>query len=119
MPALLPSFDVVLFANPTTNTQVKLSQQSARLDLYFGGNGVINGTVKEKSTPSNIPLYRRVRLVEQRSGYVVAETWSNATTGAYTFANIDRSRKYTVVSYDHTGVYRAVIADNLTPDLMS
>lgn len=87
--------------------------------MYFGGNGIIVGTVKEKSTPSNIPLYRRVRLVEQRIGYVVAETWSNATTGAYSFANIDRSRKYTVVSYDHTGFYRAVIADNLTPDLMS
>lgn len=113
------SFDKVLFANPTTNTQVKAPEQSARLDVYFGGNGIIVGTVKEKSTPSNIPLYRRVRLVEQRSGYVVAETWSNATTGAYSFANIDRSRKYTVVSYDHTGFYRAVIADNLTPDLMS
>lgn len=113
------SFDKPLFTSPTTNTQVKAPEQSARLDVYFGGNGIIVGTVKEKSTPSNIPLYRRVRLVEQRSGYVVAETWSNATTGAYTFANIDRSRKYTVVSYDHTGFYRAVIADNLTPDLMS
>jgi len=113
------SFDKVLFANPTASTQVESIEQPARLDVYFGGNGVINGTVKEKSEPSNVPLYRRVRLLDQRSGYVVAETWSNATTGAYSFANIDRSRKYTVVSYDHTGFYRAVIADNLTPDLMS
>lgn len=114
------TFDKILFSNPTTNTQAKITDvQAVRRDLYFGGNGVVNGTVKEKSTPSNIPLYRRVRLIDQRSGNMVAETWSNATTGAYTFANIDRSRKYTVVSYDHTGFYRAVIADNLTPDLMS
>ncbi len=111
--------DVLLFSNPTTDTQVKTSDAEARRDMLLGGNGVINGTVKEKSTPTNVPLYRRVRLIEQRSGYPVAETWSNATTGNYSFANIDRSLKYTVVSYDHTGLYRAVIADNLTPDLMT
>lgn len=114
------SRDILTFSNPTTNTQVKMKVADLpRRDMLLGGNGIITGTVKEKSTPSNVPLYRRVRLIEQRSGYTLAETWSNATTGAYSFANIDRSLKYTVVSYDHTGLYRAVIADNLTPDLMT
>lgn len=112
--------DVTLFTNPSANVSPVLKVPTLpRIDVIFGGNGVINGTVKERSLPENAPLARRVRLIEQRSGYVVAEAWSNATTGAYSFANIDRSRKYTVVSYDHTGFYRAVIADNLTPDLMT
>lgn len=104
---------------PALSVKKKSSDAIKVKDLYWGGNGVINGTVKEKSTPINVPLHRRVRLIDQRSGLVVAEAWSNETTGAYSFANIDRSRVYTVISYDHTTLYRAVIADNLTPDLMT
>lgn len=114
------SRDITLFSNPTVNTQVVLATPVLpKIDTVFGGDGVINGSVKEKNLPVNTPLARRVRLVEQRSGYLVAEAMSDAATGAYSFANIDRSRKYTVLSYDYTGIYRAVIADNLTPDLMT
>lgn len=112
--------DIKLFTPQNVNTQPRDTLPSeSRIDMIFGGRGVINGTVKERSLPDNTPLARRVRLIEERSGYVVAETWSDASTGNYSFANIDRSRTYTVVSYDHTGLYRAVIADRLTPELMS
>ena len=43
---------------------------------------------------------------------------SDAITGAYSFDYVDMTRKYTVISYDHTGIYRAVIADNQTPELI-
>lgn len=85
---------------------------------YGGGNYKIAGTVKEKAAPANIPLRRRVRLHDQKTGAALRETWSNATTGAYTFDGIAGGRKYYVVSFDHEHNYRAVIADNLTPEAM-
>ena len=88
------------------------------LDMYHGGRGRVSGTVKEKGTPSNVPLQRRVRLFRERDGHFIRETWSDPTTGAYLFDEIDASVKYTVVSYDYTGNYRAVIGDNITPDPM-
>lgn len=87
-------------------------------DTYFGGRGQIIATVKEKNTPVNTPLRRKVWLIRERDAQIVRETWSNAATGAYAFTNIDETEKYTVVSYDYLNNYRAVIADNLTPELM-
>ena len=43
-------------------------------------------------------------------------TWSDATTGNYAFNGVRPDCKYFVTSFDYTGTYRAVIADNLTPD---
>ena len=76
------------------------------------GTATLTGTVT--NFPAQ-PVARRVILIEERSGRVIRETWSDATTGVYSFPNIMGGRKYTVVSYDHTGFYRAVIADNLEP----
>ena len=90
--------------------------QPRRKDIHFGGRGVIRGTVKEKGQPDQ-PLVRRVLLISENTNLLVAETWSDAT-GNYRFEFIDPAQRYTVVSYDHEHVYRAVIADNLTPELM-
>ena len=90
--------------------------QSGRKDIHFSGRGVIAGTVKEKGQPDQ-PLVRRVQLISENTNLLVAETWSDAT-GNYRFEFIDPAQRYTVVSYDHEHVYRAVIADNLTPELM-
>ena len=87
-----------------------------RRDIHFGGTGRIEGTVKEKGQPDQ-PLVRRVLLISENTNLLVAETWSDAT-GNYRFEFIDPAQRYTVVSYDHEHVYRAVIADNLTPELM-
>ena len=56
-------------------------------------------------------------MVSENTRVLVAETWSD-TTGAYRFDLIDPSQRYTVVSYDHKQMYRAVIADNLHPEMM-
>jgi hypothetical protein len=83
----------------------------------FGAYQVV-GTVKESSTPANVPLSRRVRLIKELDGRLLKEMWSNPTTGAYAFTNIRGDLAYTVVTYDHLHNYRAVIADNLTAERM-
>lgn len=82
-------------------------------DIYFGGTGSVQGTVKEKNTPANTPLRRRVVLIDQGTRLTIRETWSAAATGAYEFPQVSLDASYTVLSYDHTGTYRAVIADNI------
>ena len=85
-------------------------------DYIHGGAGVITGTVEEKATP-NIPLRRRVRLHRDVDGMMVRETWSHATTGAYTFTDINPAYTYHAIAFDYARNYRAVIADNLTPEV--
>jgi hypothetical protein len=89
---------------------------SGRKNIHFSGVGVIAGTVKEKGIPDQ-PLERRVQLISENTRLLVAETWSDAN-GDYRFEVIDPTQRYTVVSYDHKHLYRAVIADNLQPQLM-
>lgn len=79
----------------------------------------VQGTVKEKSTPDNIPLRRRVQLYHQRSGRMIRELWSDEVTGAYSFDYIRGDAVYFVVAFDHLQNYRAVIADNITPELIA
>lgn len=86
-------------------------------DVYYGGRYRIAGTVKIKGTP-DAPVKRRVRLLRDRDGIVIREMWSDPATGAYSFDNIDGSEKYTVISYDYTFNFRAVVSDNLTPEAM-
>jgi hypothetical protein len=86
-------------------------------DAYNGGLGIINGTVKGKGTP-DVPLHRKVWLMDQASGMVVRETWSSASTGAYEFKGVRQDALYSVISYDYTQTFRAVIADRVLPELM-
>jgi hypothetical protein len=81
----------------------------------FKGHGKVTGTVK--NTPST-PVYRLLRLYREPGGMLVASGWSDPVTGAYSFTGLNMRYRYTVISFDHTGLYRAVIADNQTPELM-
>ncbi len=85
-------------------------------DAYHGGVGIVYGTVKEKNLPANTPLHRRVLLLDERSMLAIRETWSDATTGAYEFRGVRQDIPYTVVAYDYTTNYRAVVADNITAE---
>ena len=76
------------------------------------GTASLTGTTKNLGSP-NQPVWRRVQLIEERSGRVLREVWSDPVTGVYTFSEIRPQIKFSVVAYDHTGVFRAVIADNL------
>lgn len=92
------------------------TQQMSRLPLFqnpFAGAGQITGTVKKKALPNNLPLDRKVRLYHDRSGQLVAETWSDAVTGVYLFQGLDLGEVYTALALDHTHTFRAVAADNL------
>jgi hypothetical protein len=84
-------------------------------DMAHGGDGTITGTVKVKGTPSNVPVSRKVRLIRDVDALCIRETWSDPITGAYTFAEIDRTVSYTVLSYDYTESFRAVVADRVLP----
>jgi len=79
----------------------------------FKGRGRITGTVK--NTP-NIPVYRLLRLYREPGGLLVKSVWSDPVTGEYTFDGIPLDYRYTVVSYDHTEAFRAVIADRVLPE---
>ncbi|MFZ6767758.1 LamG domain-containing protein [Undibacterium sp. Di26W] len=87
--------------------------------IGFDGNGRISGTTKLKGTPADTPVSEKVRLIREKDGLVVGEVWSNPATGEYAFDHVDSSYRYTVVSYDRTHGKRAVIADNLTPELIT
>lgn len=79
----------------------------------FKGRGRITGTVK--NTPST-PVRRLLRLYREPGGLLVKSTWSDALTGAYTFDGVAMDYRYTVVSFDHTQTFRAVIADRVLPE---
>lgn len=91
--------------------------QQLVIDVEDGGAFKIVGTVKEVALPANLPLARRVRLYEERSGRFIKGTFSDAA-GNYEFAEIRGDRPYTVVAFDHTDTYRAVVADKLIAEPM-
>ena len=81
--------------------------------------GFVTGTVRERpvggGTGSEVPVRRRVRLYDERSGNCLGETWSDIMTGVYRFEYVDVERIYTVLSYDHNGVFSAEVASGVIP----
>lgn len=103
----LPDFNILEF-----------TPQTSFMDAYHGGRGIIRATVKRKNTPENTPLRRKVLLIDEASNLVIRKMWSDSVTGAYEFLGIREGRKYTVLSYDYTNTYRAVIANGQIPESM-
>lgn len=91
---------------------------AARSNANFGGLGQIVGTTSEVGSPTNVPVRRRVRLHEQRTGLLVQEVWSEAGTGAYAFPRLRMDLTFYVVAFDHTGAYSGVIETDITPEPM-
>ena len=85
------------------------------VDMRWGGAYRIVGSTK--NTP-DLPVGRRVRLHDQRTGDPVRETWSDDVTGVYVFDGIQNGVYY-VVGFDHTNTYNAVITDKLIPEVMT
>lgn len=104
----------------TPNFNKRGLQAPSRFDTItgVGGRGRIQGTVNERATPTNTPLARLVVLIDEYTGFQCAETWSDGITGAYEFQYVRMDRTYTVISYDHTSTYRAVIADKQIPEFV-
>lgn len=109
---------VVLHSSDIGTTRARMIDAPLRVrDTAFGGPGRITGTVEEKATP-NLPLRCRVRLHRDLDGLLVREAWSDAATGVYQFAGIDPAYRYTAIAYDYAHNHRAVVADNLTPEVL-
>lgn len=105
------------FGLPVTTSET-LGPYSALRPWQFKGRGRIAGTVKEKASPTDKPVSRRVRLYREPDGRLVRTVWSDPVTGAYEFYGIPMDARYTVVSHDYLSLYRAVLADNLVPELI-
>ena len=103
---------VVLLSNPVIAPRAIFTQKDYSTE---GGRGLISGTVK---TTPDAPTFAKVRLMRERDGKVVRETWSDPVTGAYAFDNFDENFTYTVLSYHPNGAFRAVVADGLVSGLM-
>lgn len=78
--------------------------------------GTIYGSTAIKGAP-NAPVRAKVSLLRARDLLLVQQTWSDPATGAYAFHGLDPFEKYTTLAEYPTGDYRAVAADQLTPDI--
>ncbi|WP_187427541.1 LamG domain-containing protein [Comamonas sp. Z1] len=81
------------------------------IDVEFGGQGRIYGTVARKNTPANVPLRRRVRLHRSADGYLARETWSKAD-GSYEFRDISTRYEWDVIAWDHELQEYSTVANN-------
>ena len=95
---------------------VRQSPPALLLDAEHGGRGRIVGTTQADGDP-DYPVSRRVRLLRQRDGALVRETWSDAA-GHYAFDRLRHDVPYVLMSHDHTGLFNAVIADGVIPELI-
>lgn len=93
----------------------EVTMETSFMDAYNGGLGRIYGTVAEKGSPNKF-LAREVLLIDENSNMVIHKTWSDPLTGAYAFLGIKEGVRYSVLSYDYTNDFRAVIADNQVPE---
>jgi hypothetical protein len=110
---------VVLAGVPASGTSTPVSVNVATMgDWLDPGLGRVRGTVKLTGTPSNTPVRRKVRLIREFDNLLIREVWSNPVTGVYDFQNVRMDYVYTVLSYDYTGLNRAVVADGQIPELM-
>lgn len=108
-------FEAPIAGAPASRALPPMARTRDLSDL--GGTGRITGTVKVDSNP-DYPVWRRVRLFDQRDNRIVAEQWSDPVTGRYSFDYINAARRYVVISYDHTGVYNAEVLDAMEPEPM-
>ncbi len=77
-----------------------------------GGKGVVSGsTVK---VPSDIPVARKVRLFEEKSGLLIQEVWSDAA-GNYSFVGLS-DNYYFITAHDHTLEFNGVIQSHVRPE---
>lgn len=79
-------------------------------NTQWAGLFQVPGTVAVAGTP-DVPVSRAVALFNKKSRRIAEVTVSD-TAGNYVFRNVSRGPWF-VLSFDHTGEYNAVIADNI------
>ena len=115
--ALTTSTPVTAGAPPLEDATLAVEPVYTTIDLDVGGCGRIYGTVKRKADPQNIPLVRRVRLHDSRTGALLRQTWSQED-GSYEFRDLNPDLEFDVVAWDHEGQFRSTIANNLKPEVL-
>lgn len=80
----------------------------------WSGRGFIAGQAPGLLTVGGAPAARRIRVLEQLTGKVVAETVS-APDGTYRIDGLNPNLRYMVIGIDHQRVWNAAIMDNITP----
>lgn len=89
---------------------------AGRYDYFHGvGDGVVDGNVKTKGSPTNLPTFCKAWLIRYEDKLPIAAQWTNPTTGAFSFANLSMEYTYTVEAFDHTLNRRAVLKDRVPP----
>ena len=116
--ALSTFISFTLGAKPVEIASHAFESSFATLDLDVGGHGRIYGTVKRKADQQNIPLVRRVRLHDSRTGALLRQTWSQED-GSYEFRDLNPDLEFDVVAWDHEGHFRSEIANNLKPEVQA
>lgn len=121
--AISKSIDALVFSGGMSGpAQVVLADDYFSRDMEFAGTGTasatgtIYGSTAIKGSP-NAPARAKVSLLRARDLLLVQQTWSDPATGAYAFHGLDPAEKYTTLAEYPTGDYRAVAADQLTPDI--
>lgn len=89
-----------------------------RVQLGSSGRGQIPGTTKNKATPANVPVSRRVLLHDQATAVPIREKWSDPGTGAYVFQGVPEGRKHYVVAFDHTGEWGGEVETDIFAEPM-
>jgi hypothetical protein len=82
------------------------AQAIARRTVDYFGAGFIAGLV----TVEDVPARRLVRLLDAKTGHVVASVYSGSD-GRYRFNQLTLSRDYIVMANDYTLQFNAVVAD--------
>ncbi|MFZ9295692.1 MAG: hypothetical protein ACO259_05720, partial [Bacteroidia bacterium] len=77
-----------------------------------GGKGVVSGTTVK--VPSDIPVARKVRLFEEKSGLLIQEVWSDVA-GNYSFVGLN-DNYYFITAHDHTLEFNGVIQSHIRPE---
>ena len=118
MGALMPAFigHTVAGLSGAPNGGKKIPAMGFWVSPEDSGAYRVNGVVEIFGAP-NTPVQRAVRLIDWKSGRIVREVFSNATTGAYSFDGV-KSGPWLVLTHDPTGEYNAVVADNIYGTLM-
>jgi len=92
---------------------VSVQGRHVSIDRGHVGPGFGAGVIADVVTIDGAPVARRVRVYDQRSGALLAETWSD-DQGRYVLSGLARNVPLTVIADDHTWVYNSVCASGVT-----
>lgn len=89
--------------------------RSKSRDFFHGGVGFITVFVGVDDSP-DIPLQRKIVCARKIDDLTVREIWT-AADGTGVIDDLNPSLLYTVTAFDHAGVYGAVVADDVAPEV--